>query len=88
MKTKEIIKKPVEKLYTLEMFFNGETFSVLTDDIKKSILELKPEILYTEIYIKIMKGEYIFERKLDLKQGKNLFINEDFLNVFVVNLNI
>lgn len=88
MKTKKITKKSVEKKYTLEMVFNGETFSVLTDNIKKSILKLKPEILYTEVYIKIIKGEYVFERKLDLKRGKNLFINEDFLNVFVVNLNI
>ena len=91
MKAKKVKKKTpkktvVKKLYTLEMIFNGLKKSVETNDIKKAILKLKPEILYTEIYIKIKKGDYTFERRLNLKQGKNLFINEDFLNVFVTNL--
>jgi hypothetical protein len=77
---------PKEKPIKLEMFFNGLEFSTKTDDLKKAILKLKPEILYTEVYIKISKGEYVFERRFNLKQGKNLFINEDFLNVFVNNL--
>ena len=88
IKTEEIkeVKKTIKPKYELIMQFNGETFTTKTNDIKEAILSLKPEILYTEIYITVTKGELVMERFLNLKRGRNLFINEDFINVFIINL--
>ncbi len=69
------------------MLFNGDTFKKKTDDIAKTILDLKPEQLHTEVYITVKSGkEYAQERRLNLIQGKKLFINEDFMDVFISNL--
>lgn len=68
------------------MIFNGMTFTKQTADIAKSILSLKPDVLYTDIYITVKKGKELTERKLSLKQGKNLFVNEDYLPIFINNL--
>lgn len=72
--------------YKLTMIFNGMTFVKQTDDIAKAILSLKPDVLYTDIYITVKQGKEITERKLNLKQGKNLFVNEDYLPIFINNL--
>lgn len=81
-------KKSVKltKLYKIAVQFNGLTFKKRTDDIEKTILALKPEALHTEVYITIQKGHDLMERRLDLRQGRNLFINDDFRQVFLSNL--
>lgn len=73
-------------MYNLTLKFNGEEFKKRAKDIKKAILSLKPEWLHTEVYVTLKKGDDVRERKLNLTQGKNLFRNEDFLDVFVMNL--
>jgi len=76
-------KKPT---YSVEMLFNGLSFKKRTQDIAKTILSFKPETLYTEVYVIVKKGKDVTERRLNLKQGKNLFVNEDYLPIFINNL--
>lgn len=68
--------------------FNGETYKKRTDNIKDAILSLEPEVLLTEMYVIVQKTgvKDKIERRLNLIQGKRLFKNEDFLDVFINNL--
>lgn len=75
-------------MYNLTLKFNGETFNKRPKDIKKAILDTKPDVLHTEMYVILKKGNDVRERKLNLRQGKSLFNNEDFLNIFVMNLQL
>lgn len=68
------------------MFFNGLKFKKNTDDLELAIVEMKPEALHTEVYVNVTKGKDLIERRLNLIQGRNLFINEDFRQVFLSNL--
>ena len=73
-------------MYHLKMTFNGETFEVDTDNIGETILALKPEVLFTEIYLTISLGDFVRERRQTLDQGKKLFNNDEYLEVFLINL--
>lgn len=73
-------------MYNLTLKFNGETFNKRPKDVRKAILSLKPDWLHTEVYVTIKKGNDIRERKLNLIQGKKLFNDENFLQVFIINL--
>lgn len=79
-----------EKVYTLSGRVNELPFSKRTSDIKNALLELKPEFCFTDTYITLSAGagknKITAERKLNLKQSKQLFNNEDFLTVFTQNL--
>ena len=79
-------KERVVKPYKIQMLFNGLTVKKSTDDLDKAFTELAPEILYTEVYVIVKKGNEVSERKLNLKQGRNLFINDSFREVFINNL--
>jgi hypothetical protein len=68
------------------MVFNGETFEKRPKDVRQAILALKPAQLHTDIFVTLKKGNDVRERHLSLSQGKKLFNNEDFLDVFVLNL--
>jgi hypothetical protein len=75
--------------YNLTLLFNGETFKKRTNDIKETILSFMPESLVTEVYVVVKpvgsKSDPI-ERKLNLTQGKKLFRDENFMDVFINNL--
>lgn len=70
------------------MYFNGLVFNKQTDDISKSIIELTPEILYTEVYVSVRdnKTKEVTDRRLNLIQGKKLFRDETILEIFINNL--
>lgn len=74
-----------KKLYKLEIVMNGKTFKKNTDDLKVTILDLKPINLATEMYITIVdnktKGE--FNKKLRLVDGRKLFNDEETLDLFI-----
>lgn len=74
--------------YTITLLLNGETHKKRSENIKDAILSLKPEVLYTEVYVIVNKvgGKEKIERTLNLVQGKKLFNNEDFLDAFINNL--
>lgn len=78
-----LAKKPT---YSVELLFNGLSFKKRTQDISKTILSFKPEVLYTDMFVIVKKGKDVTERHLNLKQGKNLFVNEDYLPIFINNL--
>lgn len=74
--------------YNLTLLMNGETIKKRTENIKDAILSLKPEVLVTEVYVNVQKvgSKDKTERKLNLIQGKKLFRDENFLDVFIMNL--
>jgi len=76
--------------YTLTGRINEIEFKKRTPDLKKTIMDLKPEFVFCDTYITLSKGsgkdKVVTERKLNLKQGKQLFNNEIFLDVFIDNL--
>lgn len=86
MATIKTPKKTTKRPYKVEMMFNELKFRKQTDDIAKAIMELKPEQLYTDLYVVVTKGKDRMERHLNLRQGKTLFLSEDFLGIFINNL--
>jgi hypothetical protein len=73
-------------MYNLKMTLNGETHEVSTDNLREAILSLKPEVLFTEVYMTITKGDFTRDRRLSLKQGKQLFASDTALEIFLINL--
>jgi hypothetical protein len=87
-KTKTKIKKIAEKPYKLTIQVNGLVFSKRPKDLfllKKAIQAIKPEIVYTEMFIDIIKGDYSFNRRFNLVQTKKIFNNEDMLDILILN---
>lgn len=82
-KAQKTTKKRASYKYRITMQFNGMTFKKSTNDIKATILALKPELLFTDIYVTVNKD---IDRKLNLVQGKRLFMSEDSLDIFINNL--
>lgn len=72
----------------LTLNFNGELHTPKAKGIAKAIMSVKPATLFTDVYVTYDVDGDIRERKLNLTQGKKLFNNEDFLNVFVMNLQL
>ena len=81
---KKAVRTP--KAYKVEMLFNGKKFKKLTDNLDETIQKMKPLILYTDVYVTVTKDGEVMERRLNLAQGRNLFINEDYRAVFISNL--
>ena len=76
----------MNKEYKIEMKFNGETFNEVTEDPKKAIMSFKQEMILTESYITITKGEAEFQRKLTLVQTRKIFNDEVALDIFINNI--
>lgn len=70
----------------LTLSFNGETYTKRPKNVKEAILALKPQALYTDIYVTYKDKNDIRERKLNLYEGRKLFQDENFLEVFMMNL--
>lgn len=76
------------KLYRLEAHFNGLKFRKNTNDISETIKLLKPDILYTEMYIIIKKGKDTLEKKFTLFEGRKLFNNDMHREIFMNDVNL
>lgn len=72
----------------LTLKFNGETFKKRPKDLREAILSVKPDVLHTEIYVTLKRGNDVRERKLGLREGKRLFTSVDYLDVFLMNLTL
>ncbi len=72
--------------FSLEVKFNGFTKKKRTDNLDIAILSLKPELLLTEMYVTATKGKAVSERKLNLVQGRKLFNDSSFREIFINNL--
>lgn len=75
-----------KKEYLLEAMFNDEAFSVETDNVDEALVALKPDLLLTEVYVKLTKGEAVCERRLSLNEARRVFSNEANREVLVSNL--
>jgi len=78
--------KSASKKYTIIAEINGIKITKKTDDIKKTLLSLKPEILYLGLYLTVKKGKDVISRNLNLVQTKRLFANEEIMDIFIMNL--
>lgn len=71
----------------LTLSFNGETYTKRPKDVKAAIISVKPQLLFTDVYVTLKNNKNdVRERKLNLHQGRKLFQDENFLEVFVMNL--
>lgn len=77
-------------MFNLIIRVNEKENKKRTKDVKKAIMDCKPEFVYTDSYITLSKGagknKVTTERKLNLTQSKRLFGDENVLEVFVNNL--
>lgn len=78
------------KKYKVTFFLNGQTFEKRTNDVEQAIMDIKPDVLLTEMYVQVkrigMPNADTVERRLNLIRGKQLFNNDDFRKVFIINL--
>lgn len=77
-----------KKKYRLDFYFNGDRFKKRTNDIDKTLLEVAPDQLYTEMYITAHFDDMKAERKLNLIEGRKLFRDDMFRQIFIQNLTI
>lgn len=82
----DVAHEPIQPKYTVWLKFNDEEHLIQTDDVRSAILSVKPEFLFTELYLTIASADMRLEREFTLVMGKRLFNNEDNLDMFVANL--
>ena len=73
-------------MYDIELKVNNEVFKATSDNLKEAIQGMKPEFVHTEGYMKISKGEAVFERMLNLVSMRKLFADEQQLEIFINNI--
>jgi hypothetical protein len=73
-------------IYTLTGQFNGTSVTKTNKDIEKGLLSLQPDFLHTEMYVTVKGKGGETERKLNLVQGRKLFADPQFREVFINNL--
>jgi hypothetical protein len=78
------------KTFNLKGKINEVPFSKRTSDIKKTLLEIKPDFFYTDTYIGVSSGSKMnkleTERKLSLTNSKRVFGDDVLMDIFVNNL--
>jgi len=79
-------KQTKPKAYSLLMTFNGETYTVETNDLDAALKAMKPALLHTESYVTATKGEKVSERRLSRVQTQRMFLDDVVRQVFVNNL--
>ena len=82
----DVVIEPIQPKYTIWMKFNDQEHTIQSDDVASAILSVKPEFLFTELYMTIKADNMSLEREFTLVQGKRLFNNEDNLEIFTSNL--
>lgn len=75
-----------KKKYSLQLKVNHETHKKQTDNLEEGIVWLKPDVVYTEMYLTAQAGEQVAERKLTLVQARKLFADKAFRQIFINNL--
>lgn len=75
--------------YSIQFLFNGLKLNKRNKSINDAILSVKPDVLLTEFYIRVRKGKDN-ERfmRLSLRDGKKLFNNDVYREIFINNLMI
>ena len=78
--------KKNSKTYSITIEMNGNKITKKTNDVKTTLISLKPEFLFTELYVTIKKGKDTSSRKVPLYNGRKIFNNDDYMDIFVNNL--
>lgn len=78
----EVVEEQKPK-YKVTLQFNEETFEIKTNNIVEAVTAIKPEVLYTELYITISDGQSEFQKRFNLIQGKRLFASDEMMDVFI-----
>lgn len=73
--------------YSIQLTFNGKKFNKRNKSINDAIVSVKPEVLFTELYFSVRLGKDN-ERvmRLSLRDGKKLFNNDIYREIFINNL--
>jgi hypothetical protein len=90
---KEVLETPIEEKepeltnvnnceYYLEMQFNNETLKCYTNNLDISIQSFAKEVM-TEMFVKIVKGQSEFLKKLTLVQARMLFKDAQSREIFL-----
>lgn len=72
--------------YQVEIKMNGEVFKKKGADLDETIMKLKPEFVLTQSFVTITYKKRIFERMLTLVDGRKLFNDETYREMFINNL--
>jgi len=75
-----------KKKYTVTFHLNGEKFIKKQNSVDDAIMKVKPDFLHTEMYVSVKKGKDVMDRHLNLLEGRKLFANETFREIFINNL--
>jgi hypothetical protein len=67
---------------------NGETFRKRTDDIVETYMSLKPDVLKTNVIIKLTSKGNQSEKVLYLPQGRRSFVNRVAAEILARDLTI
>lgn len=73
-------------LYQVEIKMNGKVFKKKGADLNETIMKLKPEFVLTQSFITIRYKKRVFERMLNLVNGRKLFKDETYREIFINNL--
>ena len=77
-----------KKKYALKVVINGEHYLKRTNDVEKSLVELKPEFVLTEMYVTVKQKDALTERRLTTPQAKKFYQDPTFRQVFINNLGL
>lgn len=84
------VQSPETLMYDVSVLMNGETYQSFTNNVRDFLESIKPELLFSEIYVTIKykrdSEDEIIERKLNLVQGKRLFLDDVNMEIFINNL--
>lgn len=78
--------KTTPKVYSVMTIINGETKNTETDNLEETLMNLKPALVLTEMYLTVAKGDAKAERRLTPKQARFFFNDSIFRQVFMNNL--
>lgn len=74
----------------IEFNYNNEIFKRVLNkkqDIRKALLKMRPEELFTELYVSVKEDGNNFEKRYNLKEGKRLYLDEVSLDILVNSIN-
>lgn len=77
-----------KKKYALNAIINGMHYSKRTNDVEKTLVELKPEFVLTEMYVTVKQEDALTERRLTTPQAKKFYQDPIFRQVFINNLGL
>ena len=88
-KVKKVVKEKEEKpkgQYHMTVLLGGNTFETDTDDLKASILALKPQKIVNKVIVRIKRGDSKIEKVLFVYPARRIFNIPLATEFFVKNM--